>query len=57
MKHIDNHNYLYCARCGYDWNVTDRQAAEAGPYICPLCRKIYRVQERRTKRDDEQKQN
>lgn len=56
MRHISGHFYLDCARCKYDWNVTEERARTPGPYICPTCRKILRAQEKRIKRNDEQKQ-
>lgn len=45
MKHVDGHHYLCCARCGYDWNVSEERVSKSGPYICPTCRKIYRARE------------
>ena len=52
MKHIENHNYLICAICQLDWNVTERQTRKHGPYVCPLCRKILKAQEGRYRVND-----
>lgn len=53
MKHIENHFYLLCLRCGYDWNVTEAQTRKHGPYLCPVCRRILKAQEVRKKLNDE----
>lgn len=47
MKHNEGHCYLYCAKCGYDWNVSPETFRKAGLYICMTCRKILKAQEKR----------